>query len=84
MKKILDVVGGIFSGLGRVIAALCSCFVDAVVQYPRFFLLLAAAGGFYYALHYVPGFGELAAEVFATFLVVTVIYYGARGKKKKR
>ncbi len=84
MEKFLDVVSGIFRGLGKIIAALCSGFVDAVVQYPRFFLLLAAAGGFYYALHYVPGFGELAAEVIAISLVATVIYYGARGKRKKR
>ncbi len=82
MEKFLSIAGIILNGLFSIVSAILSGVVRIISNNPKASAILFGIFAFMYALHNIPGFGELAARMTVLLLILAVL--GVFKKKKKK
>ncbi len=80
METFLSLAGQFFKGLIKVIEIIFSGIISIMSEYPKFSAGVIGCAVFMYCLRYVPGFGDMAAQVIALILVLAA--FGVFKKKK--
>ena len=82
MERFLSIASAVLNGILSIVSAVLSGVVRIISDSPKASAIIAGVFGFMYALHNVPGFGELAARITAVFLILGAL--GVFKKKKKK
>lgn len=84
MDSFLNIIGKFFQGLFVVLQSLCTGIVKLTSEHPKIFATVVLVILFLLALKYLPGFGELVAQIIALLLILWVMKVLFLPKKRNK